>query len=156
MPRTSSSSPRRSASPSLKNGGETRSSGDPPNRGGAPRGNQNALKHGFYSRHLTRSDLADLETCSPTGLKDEIGLTRVVIRRLASLVSGSETLAESVAVSHAIALLTASLERLLKTQSKFDAAEDNPLLEINRAIDELAESGRFPILAEGLSKTRSG
>ncbi len=53
---------------------------------GAQRGNTNALKHGFYSRHLTdaqRADLADAQELDPAELADEIALVRA---RLAALI----------------------------------------------------------------------
>lgn len=45
--------------------------------GGAPRGNQNHLIHGFYSRILRRDERADLPRHpNAANLKDEIALTR--------------------------------------------------------------------------------
>jgi len=51
-------------------------------RVGAPAGNTNALKHGFYSTQLRSGDLADLETYQFSGLIDAITMLRVVIRRV--------------------------------------------------------------------------
>jgi hypothetical protein len=154
MPRSSSSS-RQSDNESRENGSEAR------NRGGAPHGNQNslprdsgALKHGFYSRQLNRSDLADLQSCTFSGLSDEISLTRILIRQVVADRKTASTLAERLSLSHVFTLLTTSLDRLLKTQAKLAAAENSPLQEINRAIEALAESGDFPILKEGLFKDR--
>lgn len=52
-------------------------------RAGAPAGNINARRHGFYSKHLTAEELADLAVVAAqaAGLEDEIGLLRVRIRR---------------------------------------------------------------------------
>lgn len=50
---------------------------------GAPPGNGNAKKHGFYAREYTTQELADLlEHAANNNLDDEIALTRVVLRRL--------------------------------------------------------------------------
>jgi uncharacterized protein YjcR len=48
---------------------------------GAPEGNQNARKHGFYSRVLDEAEQLDLEqaTCVE-GIDDEIALLRVKIK----------------------------------------------------------------------------
>jgi hypothetical protein len=46
---------------------------------GAPPGNNNALKHGFYSHSFTRSDLKRLENNVQGELNDEEELIRVLI-----------------------------------------------------------------------------
>ena len=52
-------------------------------RAGAPPGNTNARKHGFYSAVLDLSELADLVACAgDMTLDDEIACTRVLLRRL--------------------------------------------------------------------------
>ena len=52
-----------------------------PRRGAQP-GNNNALKHGFYSRKFRPQENIDLEAITATGLQDEIAMIRVAIRRL--------------------------------------------------------------------------
>jgi len=47
----------------------------------APKGNHNALKHGFYSRAFRQVDLNDLESIEE-GLKSEIAMMRVATRRV--------------------------------------------------------------------------
>jgi hypothetical protein len=50
---------------------------------GAPRGNQNARKHGFYSRALDEADRLELEELTQVvGLDDEIALLRWKLRQL--------------------------------------------------------------------------
>jgi len=52
-------------------------------KGGAPRGNQNARKHGFYSRVLDEAERLDFERATNVeGLDDEIALLRVKIKSL--------------------------------------------------------------------------
>jgi hypothetical protein len=54
------------------------------NRRGAPRGNQNARKHGFYSSILDESEKRSLKKASQLkGLDDEINLLRVKIKSVA-------------------------------------------------------------------------
>lgn len=48
---------------------------------GAPKGNQNARKHGFYSRILDEAERIDFELATGVdGLDDEIALLRVKIK----------------------------------------------------------------------------
>ncbi len=48
---------------------------------GAPKGNQNALKHGFYSRALDEAEILDMEAAADVnGIDDEIALLRVKIK----------------------------------------------------------------------------
>lgn len=54
----------------------------PPRRRGAPLGNLNNFKHGFYSRRLRKRDLTGVESTDVAGLVEEIALIRVYIRRL--------------------------------------------------------------------------
>lgn len=50
---------------------------------GAPAGNQNARKHGFYSKVLTESERLNLETAVDVdGLDNEIALLRVKIKSI--------------------------------------------------------------------------
>jgi hypothetical protein len=50
---------------------------------GAPRGNQNARKHGFYSRVLDEAERLDFEQATDVeGLDEEIALLRVKIKSL--------------------------------------------------------------------------
>lgn len=50
---------------------------------GAPKGNQNARKHGFYSRVLDETEQLDFELAtSVEGIDDEIALLRVKIKSL--------------------------------------------------------------------------
>ena len=48
---------------------------------GAPKGNQNARKHGFYSRVLAEAEQIDFELAAGVeGIDDEIALLRVKIK----------------------------------------------------------------------------
>ena len=50
---------------------------------GAPRGNQNARKHGFYSKVLDEAERLDYELAtSVEGIDDEIALLRVKMKSL--------------------------------------------------------------------------
>ena len=50
---------------------------------GAPKGNQNARKHGFYSKVLDEAEQLDFELASGVnGIDDEIALLRVKIKSI--------------------------------------------------------------------------
>ncbi len=50
---------------------------------GAPKGNQNARKHGFYSKVLDEAERLDFELASGVnGIDDEIALLRVKIKSI--------------------------------------------------------------------------
>jgi len=52
-------------------------------RRGAPKGNQNARKHGFYAKVLDEAEQLDLELASGVeGIDDEIALLRVKIKSI--------------------------------------------------------------------------
>ena len=52
-------------------------------RRGAPKGNQNARKHGFYSRVLDKAEQLDFELATGVeGIDDEIALLRVKIKSI--------------------------------------------------------------------------
>ena len=52
-------------------------------RRGAPKGNQNARKHGFYSRVLDEAEQLDFELASGVeGIDDEVALLRVKIKSI--------------------------------------------------------------------------
>ena len=58
---------------------------------GAPPGNTNALKHGFYRPTIREDEYADLLTYAEQfDLADELAITRVRLRRLMTYIDGRE------------------------------------------------------------------
>jgi hypothetical protein len=49
---------------------------------GAPKGNLNALKHGFYTSRFNRAELSAADKVNPSSLSDEILFIRLLLRRL--------------------------------------------------------------------------
>ena len=75
---------------------------------GAPKGNQNARKHGFYSKVLDEAEQIDFELASGVeGIDDEIALLRVKIKSIL------EKDPENISL---IMQATSALERLVKTR----------------------------------------
>ena len=104
---------------------------------GAPRGNQNALKHGFYARHFDKTDLADLKVASFDGLNAEITLLRVFMRRLIERYQSSDDLSTALAVVRALSIASFSLARLVHLQySMAPSASD----ELHQAIKQVLAS----------------
>ncbi len=117
----------------------------PKRRPGAQPGNQNALKHGFYSARFKEAEKRDLEAQVRGGLEDEIAMLRVSIRRLlewAPARGEREGLAEAVARLNALGQAAARIASLLKTQKRLaqDAGEVSTAL--SQALDEVMKELR--------------
>jgi hypothetical protein len=108
-----------------------------PRRVGAPAGNRNALKHGFYSAQYRRRDLTDLDVYQPAGLSDEINLLRVHIRRVVELGAEIDQLPQSIDLLRVLCLASTSLTRLLKAHAFLAAGPDEIGLAIQEVYNEL-------------------
>jgi hypothetical protein len=95
--------------------------GTPRKRGAQP-ANQNATKHGLYSRYLRQAEIPPIQIGLPYDLTTEINLMRYVILRALELCNQSQ---ESSDVSINLRLLdnvrraTSLLSRLLLLQNKY-------------------------------------
>lgn len=98
---------------------------------GAPKGNQYARKHGFYSKVLDAAEKRDLEVASDVdGIDDEIALLRVKIKRV--LEKDPENL-------QLIMQATTTLAGLLKTRLNINKEQKKGLKEaIAKVIREAA------------------
>jgi hypothetical protein len=116
----------------------------PIRRRGAPSGNTNALKHGFYSSRYRKVETRDLQNCKFTGLQDEIDLLRVYMRRVVENSPDTANLPELIELLRVLSLSAATITRLARTQ-KFLVGETNEVTEaLNQALEEL--SHEIPIL----------
>ena len=112
---------------------------------GAPLGNQNRTDHGFYGRILQNGELADLVRLSEDlSLKDEIGLVRVTLRRVATRFKlnnlGREDMAneEMMKMASLVMMGARTVARLLRDQRAIsDRAADGISGAIAQALDEL-------------------
>ncbi len=85
---------------------------------GAPYGNQNARKHGFYSRILNKDQRRLLQEASTIkGLDNEIAILRVKFASLAQQ-TGNE---------HLLAEVSTSLARLLHTRENLASTHNDDL-----------------------------
>ena len=88
---------------------------------GAPKGNQNARKHGFYSNVLDEAGQLDFELASGVnGIDDEIALLRVKIKSI--LQNDPENI-------KLIMQATNALERLIRTRYKITKEQRKGLKE---------------------------
>ena len=83
---------------------------------GAPIGNQNAYKHGFYSQHFTRQEVRDFEEMEPLDVHNEIELVRALMRRVLESSNTVSTHTENLDTLRAICLGNFTLSRLIRTQ----------------------------------------
>jgi hypothetical protein len=108
---------------------------------GAPPGNLNALKHGFYSRQFRKLETADLDTMHEEGLESEINLLRIVTRRVFDMAAEIATLDEGYALLSVLSDASLRLATILRTQSILNGNnhEDNPWDQISRALSDAHE-----------------
>ncbi len=90
------------------------------NKRGAPKGNQNARKHGCYAKYLTEEERAELRDFSRVeGVDDEIALLRLRISW--ALRDGTD--------ARVLAMMTASLGRMIRTKSLIGVSDKDALKE---------------------------
>jgi hypothetical protein len=109
-----------------------------PRKRGAPKGNRNALKHGFYARQLDPIDLADLAKIEdPTGLDAEIALMRVLMRRLVESSRGLTDFESLSRLARAVTFVSLAFTRLLRTRCLIKGKPDEMGDAIRQALMEL-------------------
>ena len=84
---------------------------------GAPKGNQKARKHGFYSKVLDEADQLDFELAAGVeGIDDEITLLRVKIKSI--LENDPENIKHITQATNALARLVKTRYNITKEQKK--------------------------------------
>lgn len=118
---------------------------------GAPIGNTNALKHGFYSRRLKKRDLQGLDSIPQNSLAEEVSILRVLIRTLLERSADQSDFDSALALLRTVCLASDSISRLLRTQIILSQQQENELIAIiQRAVIETADSMMSPELKEAL------
>ena len=107
-----------------------------PNPRGSPKGNLNALKHGFYSRLFRNSEITELPE-EAASLEHEITLLRVMIRRTMLLADGIDDLREATRVLDALGAAAARLANLLRLQKSLHENHAQVADEISIAIQQV-------------------
>jgi uncharacterized protein YjcR len=96
----------------------------PARKRGAQPGNDNALKHGFYSRTWKQRDRKGFEEMKTISLVDEINLLRVSICRLVESSHENDTPTASVQFVRTLSLALIALNRLIRTQNDIHSPDD--------------------------------
>ncbi len=104
---------------------------------GAPKGNLNALKNGFYSRLFHNAETSDLASDTPGSLEHEITLLRVMIRRTMQLADGIDDIKEATRVLDALGAAAGRLANLLRAQRTLNETNDGLADEISLAIQQV-------------------
>jgi hypothetical protein len=108
---------------------------------GAPLGNHNALKHGFYSREFKRKDRFDFDFASGMeGVDAEIALLRLEMKKA---VSGGDIQNLVPLVKTALAL-----EKLLRTRAKIFTPQDN----LENALKGVYRDVILPLIGDNVDK----
>src|SRR5574341_294497 len=107
--------------------------------GGQP-GNTNAIKHGFYSPRLHQDQDGTLEDASFNDIRNEIALLRGSIRRAVEWSANIQSLPDALSFLRILALASASLSRLVRTQqaiasSNIDQTLDKTISEIGKVLE---------------------
>ncbi len=108
---------------------------------GAPKGNLNALKHGFYSRQFHSAEAADLDDFENT-LEHEISLLRVMIRRTMELADGIDDLTLATRVLDSLSSASNRLSNLLRAQKNLNERHSLVTDEISIAIQQVNQELR--------------
>lgn len=103
---------------------------------GAPKGNLNALKHGYYSRLFRGNEEHELPE-EADNLEHEITLLRVMIRRTMLLADGIDDLREATRVLDALGAAAGRLAGLLRVQKSLGEERSKVADEISVAIQQV-------------------
>jgi hypothetical protein len=106
-------------------------------RRGAPAGNKNALKHGYYSRDFPKTDLKDLEAVDIKGLIEEISLLHLHLRKLSEQTCNVSSPAECLDLLSGLYLFIPRLNRLVKTQALITKQSSALLDECEKVLAEV-------------------
>ena len=105
-------------------------------RRGAPNGNINALKHGFYSSKFHRSELAALPE-NFKGLQEEISMIRLTLRQLVEHTLSAPNLYDYNDSVRILCLACNTLNRFLRTHLILSQGGDEFGLALQQALEEL-------------------
>ncbi len=119
----------------------------PHQKRGAPRGNHNALKHGFYSAAFKEQELRLLHELPVTDLSAEVDLIRVMSYRFLQALNASPASLDvetQLAALRAVSLSAHSITRLLHVQLLLSHLNDTPLPAFVRSLGAAQASPASP------------
>ena len=115
----------------------------PKRRRGAPYGNCNALKHGFYAARFHSTDLANLQNIEFAGLKEEIAMMRILIRRIVEM-SKKANDDDSISLLRVLGLACVSLSRMVTTQQLLFPQTNVISTALHQALEEVNREMGLP------------
>jgi hypothetical protein len=121
------------------------------NRRGAPLGNMNNFKHGFYSRRLKKRDLSGVESTDVAGLVEEIALIRVFTRRLVESFNPDAGFYEHADILRILCVASAAITRVIRAQyliSSTGAGMDDEIAEAIRQVNAELVAKSSPLVQE--------
>jgi hypothetical protein len=129
-----------------------------PRRPGAPPGNHNALKHGFYTRRIRKHDLTGVESTDVSGLVEEIALIRVFTRRLVESCLPDADSYELADILRSLCLASSTITRLTKTQyllSTSNTGLDDEIAEAIRQVNAELRQKLPPTSMDAITPSQS-
>jgi len=114
---------------------------------GAPAGNINALKHGFFSQRFNKGELVDLQSIPESSIAEEIAMMRVITRRVIDLVENGASSEEVLDFYKVIGRMCMQISTLLRTQKILSAgehSEENLLTHLEAITSAFMDVGKKP------------
>jgi hypothetical protein len=103
---------------------------------GAPRGNTNALKHGFYSKQFRDQEWQDLDAVE-TQITDEVVMLRVYLRRLLVLADNVTDIDTMQSILATVGVTSSRIAKLLQTHQILTGNDSNLSTSIEQALSEV-------------------
>jgi hypothetical protein len=120
----------------------------PSRRRGAPTGNKNAVKHGFYSTKFKKSERTALDESEFSGLSQEIALLRLYIRRVVARSVHIDDFYEDLEVLRVLSVAFSSLSRLVRAHALLASSGESEIAQaLHEALEDVhaeIEKGEFP------------
>jgi len=119
----------------------------PKRKRGAPAGNINALKHGFFSQRFNKGELFDLQNIPESSIEEEIAMMRVITRRVIDLVENGASSEEVLEFYKVIGRMCMQISTLLRTQKILSAgehSEENLLTHLEAITSAFMDVGKKP------------
>lgn len=110
-----------------------------PKHRGAPVGNLNAFKHGFYSRHIHDEDLDGVKDIPDFSLLEEIEVMRIFMRRVVELGNNTNDLDSAINLLRVLTFATLGINRLVRTQQVIVPPPNELDRQLNEAFKKMVE-----------------
>jgi hypothetical protein len=104
---------------------------------GAPLGNSNSFKHGFYSKRVTKRDLSADDATILKSLADEIALIRVFNQRLIDKLDPSADVSELTDILRILCISSTTIIRILRVHFLVTETESILDSDIEAAIQQV-------------------